>query len=94
MRLHIKDILVAHDVPQLFICLDDDGDKYLCMLYGITPGGEMKVKAKKVSDKLLGQCEKAGVNLWAVFADECPTYSVRMTEEGFNAEPCDVLPDG
>lgn len=88
-KLRFVRTLEYYDVPQIFICEDDDGVNFLCMLYDITNGGELNAIGVSVSKDRLSEFINGNVDLLTMFISpesKDSIFSVQINEYGIYAE--------
>lgn len=88
-KLRLIRTLVYYDVPQLFIAEDDNGVRYLCLLYSVEENGELKIIGVTVSADKLNDFIKGHVDLLTMFTSpelEDSIFHIHMKEEGIYAE--------
>lgn len=68
-NLEVEKILEYYDVPQLFIAYDDDGQRYVCLLYEISGDGEMKMVGVEVSGMRLMGFLYGDIDLLSMFVN-------------------------
>lgn len=88
-KLRFARTLEYYDVPQIFICEDDDGVNFLCMLYDITNGGELNAIGVSVSKDRLSEFINGNVDLLTMFISpesKDSIFSIQINEYGIYAE--------
>lgn len=88
-KLRLIRTLVYYDVPQLFIAEDENGVRYLCLLYSVEENGELKIIGVTVSADKLNDFIKGHVELLTMFTSpelEDSIFHIHMKEEGIYAE--------
>ena len=88
-KLRFVRTLEYYDVPQIFICEDDNNVSFLCMLYDITNSGELKAIGVSLSKDRLSEFINGNVDLLAMFIypeSKDSIFSVQINEYGIYAE--------
>lgn len=88
-KLRFVRTLEYYDVPQIFICEDDNNVSFLCMLYDITNGGELNAIGVSVSKDRLSEFINGNVDLLTMFISpesKDSIFSVQINEYGIYAE--------
>ena len=74
-NLEVEKILEYYDVPQLFTARDDDGCRYICLLYS-HPNGEMDIVGVGVSTVKLMKFLGGEIDLLSMFLNPEDGYHI------------------
>ena len=88
-KLRFVRTLEYYDVPQIFICEDDNNVSFLCMLYDITNSGELNAIGVSISKDRLSEFINGNVDLLAMFISpesKDSIFSVQINEYGIYTE--------
>ena len=88
-KLRFVRTLEYYDVPQIFICEDDNNVSFLCLLYDITNGGELNAIGVSLSKDRLSEFINGNVDLLTMFISsesKDSIFSIQINEYGIYAE--------